>query len=316
MRNATLSELQGLNRLSVREREVLSLAVSGHIDKEIASRLGVSANTIRTYWSRIRSKVGDLPRTGLAAVYIERSVTERIGNMVPGCEWDADVFIASVGQELRIPLNSIIGFTGIMLMDMVGPISEEQRKQLTMVQQSSKALLALLNDVVDITRLEAGTIETSQARFDIMSIAKEVASHFQAAAQSKGLGISVSGPGRLMIVSDRWRVRQVVSNLVNNAIKFSDKGNVEIDVSAEDDGAWISVSDTGIGIEASDISRLFQPFFQIHREGHPKEGSGLGLYLARRIADVLEGKILVQSCVGKGSTFAFWLPAKPWRVPE
>lgn len=222
------------------------------------------------------------------------------------------MFIASMSHELRTPLNSIIGFTGIILQGMAGEVNAEQRNQLTMVKESGAHLLSLVNDIIDISKIEAGNVEVSIEPFDLIKVVNEVVDSVSVALRTKGIALTVVAPNEMSIESDRRRVRQILINLVGNAIKFTDHGGVQITVCAtpEPGGIEIAVRDTGIGIAKEDMGKLFTAFTQIVTEGRPKEGSGLGLYLSHKIAALLGGCISVQSELGVGSTFTVWLPSK------
>jgi len=219
------------------------------------------------------------------------------------------MFIASMSHELRTPLNSIIGFTGIILQGMTGEVTEEQQKQLTMVKNSAKHLLALINDVIDVSKIEAGKVELAIEEFDLSGLIQEVRDSFKAGAEEKGLKLSLEMPERLVIKSDERRTKQVLVNLMGNAVKFTDRGKIEIKLTKKDRMAEISVKDTGIGIKREYMNELFKAFSQIPVEDRPKqEGTGLGLYLSKKIASLLGGEINVESEVGKGSVFTFSLP--------
>ena len=220
------------------------------------------------------------------------------------------MFIASMSHELRTPLNSIIGFTGIILMGMTGEITEEQRKQLTMVKNNAKHLLALINDVIDVSKIEAGKIELAIEEFDLSALVQEVKDSFAVAVAEKGLKMPVKMPERLVIESDERRTKQILMNFVSNAVKFTDKGQIAVNVVKNDKMAEVSVRDTGIGIRKEDIDKLFKAFSRIPTEGMLKEGTGLGLYLSKKIAGLLGGEIKAEGEFGKGSVFAFTLPLK------
>ncbi|NTU42613.1 MAG: hypothetical protein HGA78_06095 [Nitrospirales bacterium] len=224
------------------------------------------------------------------------------------------MFIASMSHELRTPLNSIIGFAGIILQGMTGEINEEQRRQLIMVKNNAAHLLALVNDVIDISEIEAGKATLAFETFDLAALVREVAGSFAVAVQKKGIKMIVQAPERLLIETDKRRTRQILTNLVGNAVKFTDRGSIEISLEERDNGIEIAVTDTGIGITQEDMGRLFSSFAQIVTEGRPKEGSGLGLYLSRKIADLLGGSISVQSEPGKGSVFTLSLPSTQRRA--
>jgi PAS domain S-box-containing protein len=220
------------------------------------------------------------------------------------------MFIASMSHELRTPLNSIIGFTGIILQGMTGEITEEQRKQLTMVKNSANHLLALINDVIDVSKTEADRIELAIEEFDLSALVQEVKDSFKVAEEDKGLTILLDMPETLTIESDERRTKQVIVNLVGNAVKFTDKGEIEIDVTKKEGLAEVSVRDTGVGIRKEDLDKLFKAFRQIPIVGGLTEGTGLGLYLSKKIADLLGGEIKAESEFGKGSLFTFTVPIK------
>jgi signal transduction histidine kinase len=220
------------------------------------------------------------------------------------------MFIASMSHELRTPLNSIIGFTGIILQGMSGEITAEQRKQLTMVKTSAAHLLALINDVIDVSKIEAGKVELAIEEFDLAALVQQVKKSFETTADKQGLMITLEMPEKLIVRSDERRTKQVIINFVSNAIKFTDKGRIEIKVSKRDESAEVSVADTGVGIRKGGINKLFQAFGRIYTENRLTEGSGLGLYLSKKITDLLGGKIRAESNFGKGSVFTFTLPLK------
>jgi len=218
------------------------------------------------------------------------------------------MFIASMSHELRTPLNSIIGFTGILLMGMTGDLTEEQRKQMTLVKNSANHLLNLINDIIDKSKIEAGKAEVLVEQFDLSTIMQEVMDSLKVAADKKGLEMPLKLPKELLIKSDERRVKQIIVNLVGNAVKFTDKGEVEMKVAEKDGMVEVSVRDTGPGIKKEHMDKLFKAFSQIPTEGEIKEGTGLGLHLSRKIAGLLGGEISAESEFGKGSTFTLSLP--------
>lgn len=229
-------------------------------------------------------------------------------------------FLATMSHELRTPLNSIIGFTGIVLQGLAGALNDEQSKQLGMVQGSARHLLALINDVLDISKIEAGQFRVHFAAFTLQGCIDEVVGSVQPLAAKKGLALRTAVPPSLRpMVSDKRRVEQILLNLLNNAIKFTDRGAVDLSVATmegtgvEGDPTGpvvrIQVSDTGIGMKKDDLKTLFQPFQQIDSGlARQHEGTGLGLAICRRLTSLLGGTIRVTSELGAGSTFTVVLP--------
>ncbi|MBA7546924.1 Sensor histidine kinase RcsC [subsurface metagenome] len=219
------------------------------------------------------------------------------------------MFIASMSHELRTPLNSIIGFTGIILQGMSGEITEDQRKELTMVKNSANHLLILINDVIDVSKIETDKVELFIEEFNLADLMQEVKESFKVAADEKNLKLSLKMPERLIIKGDERRTKQVIMNLVSNAVKFTDGGEIEIKVKKKEEEVEVSVIDTGIGIKKENMEKLFKQFSRIYAEDKPvTEGTGLGLYLSKKIVDLLGGQIKAESEFGKGSMFTFTFP--------
>ncbi|MDP9001468.1 MAG: ATP-binding protein, partial [Myxococcota bacterium] len=261
---------------------------------------------------------------------LERKVAERTVDLeaarerAEAADQIKSAFLATMSHELRTPLNSIIGFTGIVLKGMAGPLNAEQSKQLGMVQGSARHLLDLINDVLDISKIEAGQLEVRRAPFDLRASIERVTASVMPLAEKKGLTVHVAVSEVLgAMESDQRRVEQIVLNLLNNAIKFTDRGGVRLSVDVLDEVdpsatgktrsvARIRVTDTGIGIKQEDLSKLFQPFRQLDSGLHRQhEGTGLGLAICRRLTDLLGGTIGAESAPGQGSVFTVVLPSRP-----
>ena len=220
------------------------------------------------------------------------------------------LFLSSMSHELKTPLNSIIGFTGIMLMGMAGEITEEQRQQLTIVKSSARHLLELISDLLDVSKIEAGKVELSLADFGLDEVIREVVEIISPAINEKGLKLIREVPEGITVFSDKRRIKQVLINLINNAVKFTDEGNVNISAKIlKDKMLEIRITDTGIGIKPEDMNKLFQPFQQIETSsaGTDKE-TGLGLYLCKKLVTLLGGDISAKSNYGSGSEFTFIIP--------
>jgi PAS domain S-box-containing protein len=215
------------------------------------------------------------------------------------------MFIASMSHELRTPLNSIIGFTGIILQGMAGEINDEQREQLEMVYGSAKHLLNLISDVIDISRIEAGKVETSVEEFKLDEIIKGAVLILKNQINSKGINLKLSIPDDLNMRTDKRRLLQCIINYLSNAVKFTEKGEISIKAKESDNMVEIMVKDTGIGIKEKDIPKLFKSFIRLDSPLKMRtSGTGLGLYLTKKLAnEVLSGSVSVNSSYGKGSTF-------------
>jgi PAS domain S-box-containing protein len=219
-------------------------------------------------------------------------------------------FLATMSHELRTPLNSIIGFTGILLQELAGPLNDEQRRQLSMVQTSARHLLALINDVLDISKIEAGQMKIEEVPFSLSDLIVEVSGVARPLAEKKGLELRVVvAPDVDVLRSDRRRVGQILMNLLSNAVKFTSSGEIRVGGRLEGDWAVVSVADTGIGMKKEDLAKLFVPFQQVD-SGLTRnyEGTGLGLSISRRLVTLLGGDITVESEPGRGSTFTFRVP--------
>ncbi len=223
------------------------------------------------------------------------------------------VFLASMSHELRTPLNSIIGFTGIILQGMAGDVNEEQRKQLTMVGNSADHLLSLIDDVLDISKIEEGRLKLSLEEFGLIDVMSEVVKTLSPAASEKSLELLTEVPEGITLFTDRRRIKQVLMNLGSNAVKFTDQGSVKIAASVPGDGnLQISVIDSGVGIKKEDMDKLFQPFQRVGMSLAKSytEGTGLGLYLTKKVIDLLGGDISAKSEYGRGSEFTLTVPLK------
>ena len=222
-------------------------------------------------------------------------------------------FLASMSHELRTPLNAILGFTGTILMGLPGPLNDEQTKQLRIVQASGRHLLSLINDLLDVARIESGKLELKIEPIDCGALLEEVAVGLRPLAQEKGLEFTVVVPAqRLELRNDRRALSQILINLANNAIKFTDHGWVRLELSRKHEDekpiTRFTVIDTGPGIKPGDQERLFAAFEQVESSTlRPHDGTGLGLYISQALASFVGAAITFESEFGQGSAFTLEL---------
>jgi protein-histidine pros-kinase len=227
-----------------------------------------------------------------------------------------DRFLASMSHELRTPLNAIIGFTGTLLMELPGPLNHDQQKQLRTVQASGRHLLSLINDLLDLARIESGKFDLNIEEVDCRDLLEEVVVGLRPLADDKAIELEVvTGAAGVQVHSDRRSLSQILINLTNNAIKFTDEGGVRLGLSRDDDNGTsvirFSVIDTGKGIQAQDQERMFAAFEQIGGPASvPYEGTGLGLHICRTLATQIGASIDFDSEYGEGSTFTLGVPER------
>jgi NO-binding membrane sensor protein with MHYT domain/nitrogen-specific signal transduction histidine kinase len=219
-------------------------------------------------------------------------------------------FLASMSHELRTPLNSILGFTGIVHQGITGPLNKEQKRQLGMAYDSAKHLLSLINDLLDVSRIEAGRMDLLIELIDIKQLVAEATQSMEQMIAQKKLSLSIHIADSVQLFNcDRKRVLQVLINLLGNAVKFTSQGEITLRCELDAKGLKFSVADTGQGIHHELIPTLFSAFRQIHSpQNRDHNGTGLGLYLCQKLLALMDGKIWVESELGAGSIFSFYLP--------
>lgn len=220
-------------------------------------------------------------------------------------------FLAHMSHELRTPLNAIIGFSELLIDGVLGKITQKQKKCLTDILASSQHLLSLINEVLDLSKIESGKTELRLTNFTMTDIIEPLKSSIMPMLTSRKQSLEIEVPDNLPPVrADKAKVRQVLLNLISNAIKFTaDGGQLKIKAAWRNDWCQVSVSDNGIGINQEDQERMFEPFCQLDNSlTREKSGTGLGLTIARQIIERHGGQIWVESDYGKGSRFTFTLP--------
>jgi signal transduction histidine kinase len=226
-------------------------------------------------------------------------------------------FLANISHEFRTPLNAILGYTHMLLQGVTGSVTDPQRKSLTRIDSNSRHLLALINDILDITRIEAGRMPLNVTRFRLTDLIDEVMSELEPIIRRSNLAVATKArPTLPMVRTDRQKVKQIVLNLLSNALKFTPSGSVTISCSLDGKSGMVSiiVRDTGVGIPKESQGKIFEDFRQL--DNSPTRGyggTGLGLSICRRLAQMLGGSIEVTSRLGEGSVFTLRLPVRPRR---
>ncbi|HEY4137512.1 MAG TPA: ATP-binding protein, partial [Casimicrobiaceae bacterium] len=223
-------------------------------------------------------------------------------------------FLANMSHELRTPLNAIIGFSEVLLERFFGDVNEKQDDYLKDIHSSGKHLLSLINDILDLSKVEAGRMELEPASFDVSSALSNAMTLIRERAQRHGITLGQDVDPMLgEIVADERKFKQILLNLLTNAVKFTpDGGQINVSARKDDSQAVIAVRDTGIGIAAEDQAAVFEEFRQVgHDYTRKAEGTGLGLALTRKFVELHGGQIRVDSEPGKGSTFTFTIPLQP-----
>jgi len=240
---------------------------------------------------------------------LERKVAERTDELRRANQLKSE-FLANISHEFRTPLNSILSFTDILLMGLDGSLNDQQKEDLALVRESGEDLLALVNNLLDLSKIEAGRVELYVEPVNPAEVVAAVASQLVFKAEEKGLNLTVSALQNLPeVAADETRLRQIVRNLVENAVKFTEEGDVTIGASYEQDEVIFWVKDTGLGIAEEDQEVIFDKFRQAKGEVNGKSGAGLGLSVAKELVELHNGRIWVESELGKGSIFSFSIPA-------
>jgi signal transduction histidine kinase len=261
-----------------------------------------------------RVDVRNRDELGTLAINVNH-MSEQLGQLyeeVEAANRHKSQFLANMSHELRTPLNSILGYSELLIDGIYGELAEKCRSVLERVQSNGKHLLGLINDVLDLSKIEAGQLTLAVDDYSMSSIVKSVVAITESLARAKGLALSTLIQGELPTGrGDERRLTQVLLNLVGNAIKFTDKGSVEVNARVEDEQFIVSVRDTGAGIAEADQSLIFDEFQQVDSANtRQKGGTGLGLAIAKRIVEMHGGRIVLESTLGFGSTFRMILPLR------
>jgi signal transduction histidine kinase len=279
-----------IQRIDLRLAGIASGDFSGHVEVSNRDELGALGANVNRMNDELRR------------VYKELEATSR----------HKSEFLASMSHELRTPLNAIIGFSQVLRERMFGEVNEKQEEYLEDILSSGNHLLSLINDVLDLSKVEAGQVELEVTPFSLRDSLERGVVMVRERATKEGVRIAlVAGPEVEVVEGDERRIRQVIFNLLSNAVKFTPAGGA-VDVSAArvDGEVRVSVADTGPGLAPEDHERIFEEFQQTEAGVEQREGTGLGLALSKRLVELHGGRIWVDSELGKGSTFVFTLPAR------
>ena len=219
-------------------------------------------------------------------------------------------FLANMSHELRTPLNAVIGFSEVLAARMFGEVNDKQAEYLQDILSSGRHLLSLINDILDLSKVEAGRLELELGRFDLPTALDNALTLVRERATRYGITLTQTvGAGVGDIVADERKVKQILLNLLSNAVKFTPEGGrVDLTATSAEGAVAIAVTDTGVGIAPEDHAAIFEEFRQVGSDDRKQEGTGLGLTLAKKFVELHGGRIWVESHVGRGSTFTFSLP--------
>lgn len=297
-------------------------AISDGYVKELGTALSSANDQLRAQNEELRAQEEELRAQREELLDKQKSLAQSNVSLEKGSRLKSE-FLSDMSHELRTPLNAVIGFSELLLGETYGPLADLQKERIGDISSAGKQLLTLVNDILDLSRIEAGRVELASAPMDLRSAIEEACSLVAPIAEKKRIKVTTALlPEALMVLADHGRVRQVVVNLLSNAIKFTpSSGTVVVKVSKKDDMARVAVEDTGIGISPEDARKLFAPFTQL-KGGLNAGGAGLGLSISKRLVELMDGEIGLESTVGKGSTFHFTLPlsdvapSSPRRAPQ
>ena len=287
---------------------------AGELDQKIEVHTGDELQTLAEQFNRMSAQ--------LAASYadLERKVGERTreladkGRQLEIATQHKSEFLANMSHELRTPLNAIIGFSEALVEKLFGELNAKQEDYLKDIHSSGRHLLSLINDILDLSKIEAGRMELELSAFDVPSALQNAMSLVRERAQQHDIALTLRvDPALGELQADERRFKQILLNLLSNAVKFTPYGGrVEVSARLDANALEVSVSDTGVGIAREDQATVFEEFRQVgQRDSRKQEGTGLGLTLARRFVELHGGRLWLESEPGKGSTFSFTLPLNP-----
>jgi signal transduction histidine kinase len=290
-----------LRRLGMESQLVVPIILHGRGSGAIT----LAGETTRTFSDADRTLAVELARRAAQAVQ-----NARLYQAAAHASEAKSNFLAVISHELRTPLNAIIGYADLLLLGIPKDLPEQTRRQVERIRFASDGLLHLVEEVLSFSRIEAGKEVLRVSPLDLSGLLRDAVTMITPMAAEKGLSLQLQLPDEpIRVVSDEHKIRQVVTNLLSNAVKFTDRGGIQVSGAISDGSAVVEVRDTGIGIAAGDIDRIFDPFWQVEPAATRRfGGTGLGLGVARKLVRLLEGRLDVSSEVGRGSAFTLVLP--------
>jgi signal transduction histidine kinase len=295
-------------------RSVLTVPMGGG---DVARGIVIVRRTPGEFGERIvnlMKALANQSKVAIANAHLFREIEEK-GRLLEVANRHKSEFLANMSHELRTPLNAIIGFSEVLLQRMFGELNAKQEEYLQDVLSSGRHLLSLINDILDLSKVEAGRMELELTRFDLPQGLQDTLVLVRERATRHGIDLGLQVDERLgALVADERKIKQVMLNLLSNAVKFTPEGGrIEVRAVPTDGGVEISVADTGIGIAPEHQELIFEEFRQVGGDyAHKREGTGLGLTLARKLVELHGGRIWVKSQPSQGSTFTFSIPERPW----
>jgi signal transduction histidine kinase len=291
----------------------VGVELSGSWDSLVSDVLAQQAEELRQSNQALQKAEGEL----VAAAAVLRHKNQELAAALDVASQASEIksrFLASVSHEFRTPLNGIIGFSELLYDSVVGPVTEEQQACLSDILGCSRHLLTLINQVLDLTKIESGKMDFQHEELHLENVAREVMEGVKGIAAGKRIVMRFEGDGKVgPVLADAARLRQVLFNYLSNALKCtSEMGSVVVRIAAVEPASYrIEVEDTGVGIHPDDLPRLFTEFGQLGASEKAKSGTGLGLAITRRIVEAQGGRVGVESTPGVGSRFWAVLPANP-----
>jgi signal transduction histidine kinase len=280
---------------------------------EIVGVIALRRNAVRPFTEeqiQLVESFADQAAIAIENVRLFNEIQQKSGQLEVASRHKSE-FLANMSHELRTPLNAIIGFSEVLLERMFGELNEKQAEYLKDVLSSGRHLLTLINDILDLSKIEAGRMELDRTTFSLRDALENGVTMVRERAGRHQIAVAVElGAGLEKVSGDERKVKQVIYNLLSNAVKFTpDGGRVDVTAGRENGVATVTIRDTGIGIAPEDQERIFEEFSQVGRDPErSREGTGLGLTLSKRFVELHGGTIRVESAPGQGSAFTFTLP--------